>query len=133
MPSTIHRLWVAFLFVCLSLAVLPPALSAEPALDLPRETEAERALRLPDGDWVVYRYHGSADSGVRVSRLDAKMTDLRWRVNCQGLGVEHSKYRHEADLSRVGDRLKVVSVGSSGEFEEWLDLATGKQLSRKIK
>lgn len=128
MSSIIQQMWVALLV----LAVVSVSLSAEP-LDLPREAEFEKALRLPDGDWVVYRYHGSADSGVRVSRMDAKMTDLRWRVNCQSLGVEHSKYRHEVDLTRVGDRLKIVSVGSSGEFEEYLDLATGKQFSRKVK
>ena len=129
MSSMIHWMWVGVLF----LAVVPAGRSADPALDLPRETEFEKALRLPDGDWIVYRYHGSADSGVRVSRMDAKMTDQRWRVNCQSLGVEHSKYRHEVDLARIGDRLKVISVGSGGEFEEWLDLATGKQISRKIK
>lgn len=129
MPSIFPWMWIAFLF----LTVVPVSLSADAPLDLPHETEHEKAIRLPDGDWIVYRYHGSADSGVRVSRMDAKMTSQRWRVNCQGLGVEHSKYRHEVNLSRVGDRVKVVSVGSSGEFEEWLDLATGKQISRKVK
>lgn len=129
MRPLIHKMFVAILF----LVVIPASPAADPAADLPRETEFEKALRLQDGDWVVYRYHGSADSGVRVSRMDAKMTNQRWRVNCLPLGVEHSKYRHSADLSRIGDRLKVVSVGSSGEFEELLDLATGKQLSRKIK
>ena len=123
--------WATLLTLLLSLVSSTQA--ADPALDLPRDSEFEKALRLLDGDWVVFRYHGSADSGVRVSRMDAKMTEQRWRVTCPALGVEHSKYRHEVNLSRVGDRLKVVSVGSSGEFEEWLDLADGRSISRKIK
>lgn len=114
----------------LVLGMLPLVQAADVALDLPGEAEFEKALRLPGGDWVVFRYHGSSDSGVRVTRLDAKMTEQRWRTQCQSLGVEHSKYRHDVTLSRLGDRLHVVSIGSGGKFEEWLDLATGKPLKR---
>lgn len=119
--------------VALSMFIVYPVCAGDVAQDLPKETEFEKAVRVPGGDWIVYRYHGSADSGVHVSRMDSKMTDQRWRIYCIPLGVEHSKYRHTVEVTLVADRMKVASVGSSGEFEEWLDLATGKQISRKTK
>lgn len=129
MAAVVCRLLVV---IGLCLPWVPAGKADDLKPDLPSETEYEKALRLPGGDWVVFRYHGSADSGVRVTRMDAQMTNQRWRTQCQSLGVEHSKYRHDVELTRHGDRLKVVSLGSGGKFEEWLDLATGKQLRRTI-
>jgi outer membrane protein assembly factor BamB len=83
------------------------------------------------GDLVAFLYCGIADSGVQVVRLNAATGKVAWRAQCDHLGVEHSKYRHEAAVVVEGDRLRVTSVGSSGTFVEVLDLRSGKQLQRK--
>src|SRR3954465_9837839 len=86
-----------------------PATAADPEPDLPKGGEVERAVRLADGDWIVYRFHSFSDSGARVSRMDAKMTDLRWREQCESLGVPHTKYRHHIDVDIVDQKVKVTS------------------------
>ncbi|HQR09331.1 MAG TPA: hypothetical protein PLN21_21085 [Gemmatales bacterium] len=102
----------------------------------PHWLNAERAVRLPDSDWLVYRYSTNSDSGVQVIRADAVMTKVRWQAECQPLGVSHSKYYHRADVEIKNNEAIVSSIannGHGGTFEERLDLATGKQISRTTK
>jgi hypothetical protein len=126
------------LVFALAIAAAQPASSpgTEPAAGLPGLVfgmDAERAVRLNDGDWVVIRYCTISDSGVEVYRMDATMTKRRWRTECKALGVPHSKYYHRADVDVKNNEAIVTSVanhGNGGRFEEKLDLATGKQTSR---
>ncbi|MFT3883077.1 MAG: hypothetical protein QM703_25925 [Gemmatales bacterium] len=102
----------------------------------PHWLNAERAVRLPDGDWLVYRYGTNSDSGVQVIRADAVMTKVRWQAECKPLGVAHSKYYHRAEVEIKNNEAIVNSIannGQGGKFEEKLDLATGKQVSRVTK
>jgi len=97
---------------------------------------AERAVRLDDGDWLVYRYAKMSDSGVTVFRMDEVMTKMRWQAECKPLGVSHSKYYHKADAEVNGGEATITSIannGHGGRFEEKLDLKTGKQISRTQK
>ena len=95
--------------------------------------EHEKAIRLTDGDWIVFRYHGMSDSGVQVARMDAKMTNQRWLVECKPLGVDHFKYYHSATVEVTNKNITVTSVGSAGEFVEVLDAETGKLVNREKK
>jgi outer membrane protein assembly factor BamB len=88
-------------------------------------------VAVPGGDLVAFRFCRIADSGVQVARLDPTTGKVAWLARCKNLGVNHSKYRHEATLSVEGDRLRVTSRGSFGTFVEALDLRSGKQLERK--
>ena len=102
----------------------------------PHWLNAERAVRLPDGDWLVYRYGTISDSGVQVIRADAVMTKVRWQAECQPLGVAHSKYYHRAEVEIKNNEAIVNSIagnGQGGKFEEKLDLTTGKRISRTTK
>jgi hypothetical protein len=102
----------------------------------PHWLDAEKAVRLPGGDWLVYRYGTMSDSGVQVIRADAVMTKVRWQVECKPLGVAHSKYYHRADVEIKNNQALVTSIanhGHGGSFEEKLDLATGKQAARTSK
>ena len=93
--------------------------------------ETERYLRLPNGDWLVYRFHPTADSGVKLFRMDSNVSKERWRTTCKPLGVEHSKYNHHVQVTLEKEVLKVVSKGNGGSFEEWIDVSSGKQNRRK--
>jgi len=98
--------------------------------------DAERAVRLSDGDWLVYRYATRSDSGVDVLRMDAVMTKQRWRAECKCLGVSHSKYYHKAEVEIKNNEAIITSIannGHGGRFEERVDLATGKQTARTQK
>jgi len=88
-------------------------------------------FRLPDGDILVYQYHGIADSGVELSRLDPDKGKKKWRTFCRELGVSHSAYRHEVNVTLEDRRLKVTSRGSFGDFVELIDPQTGKHIQRK--
>ncbi len=90
------------------------------------------SLALPGGDQLRYAYNPIADSGAFVIRTDASGTKERWRAICESLRVEHSKYRHKVEVEVTGDQVHVTSIGTSGRFDEWLDLATGRQLKREV-
>ncbi len=94
-------------------------------------TGAGGLLVLPDGDLVAHTYGPIQDSGVGVARVRTQDGSVVWRTQCNPLGVSHSIYLHEASVAVEAKRLRVKSVGSYGRFEEVLDLATGKQLSRE--
>ena len=55
----------------------------------------------------------------------------KWRTFCRELGVAHSKYSHEVNVTLEERRLKVTSRGSFGDFVELIDPQIGKQLQRK--
>lgn len=102
----------------------------------PHWLNAERAVRLPDGDWLVYRYGTISDSGVQVIRTDAVMTKVRWQTECKPLGVSHSKYYHRGEVEIKNNEAIVTSIANHGQghsFVETLDLATGKKVSRTTK
>lgn len=85
---------------------------------------------LPGGDLLASLYGRIADTGVQVVRLNPTTGKQVWQVHCPGLGVTHSKYRHEATMAVEGGQVKVTSRGSSGTFVEVLDLGSGRQLKR---
>jgi outer membrane protein assembly factor BamB len=82
------------------------------------------------GDVVAFLYCPIADSGVLLVRLNAATGKVVWRARCAPLGVDHSKYRHDATVAVEGERLRVNSWGSYGTFLEVLDVRTGKRLKR---
>lgn len=53
-----------------------------------------------------------------------------YRVRLAGAGVHHSEYEHDAHVRRRGDRLDVVSIGSSATWVEVVEAATGKRITR---
>jgi outer membrane protein assembly factor BamB len=89
-------------------------------------------LVLPGGDLLASLYGRINDSGVQVLRLNPTTGKQVWQVGCSGLGVPHSKYRHEATVAVEGGQVKVTSRGASGTFVEVLDLGSGRQLKRTV-
>jgi len=87
-------------------------------------------LEAPGGDRLAILYGLISDSGVQVMRFDPASGVARWRTGCAPLGVMHSAYRHDATAEWAGERLRVISRGSSGVFVEWLDGGTGKRIRR---
>lgn len=126
-----------FLLCCLTMIIPQTDPVVKDGLpERPFWLDAERAVRLNGGDWLVYRYGTHSDSGVMVYRMDAVMTKERWRAECKCLGVPHSKYYHRADVEIKNNEAIINSVannGHGGKFEERLDLATGKSLARTTK
>jgi RNA polymerase sigma factor (sigma-70 family) len=94
------------------------------------QSMVDKAIRLADGDWLVYRYQPISDCGVDVYRMDAIMSKRRWHARCKELGVPHSKYRQTVE-AEVVDKQVIITCRGAGGFEERLDLATGKQIGRK--
>lgn len=88
-------------------------------------------LEVPGGELLCYRYGPINDSGVLVMRFDPHTGKKKWEVECEALGVGHSKYHHQASLALATDRVRITSRASSGSFVEILDLKTGKQVKRK--
>jgi hypothetical protein len=83
---------------------------------------------------VLVSLHGPiSDSGVQLVRIDLTRSPPRgvWEVFAEPLGVDHSKYRHDAHVFVHGDRCVVVSDGSA-TFVEIRDLATGELLKRWV-
>jgi outer membrane protein assembly factor BamB len=89
-----------------------------------------RLLGVGPGQLLAFVYCPIADSGVQLVRFDAAKGKVAWRARCAPLGVDHSKYRHQAAVAVGRDRVRVTSKGSSGTFVEVLDLKTGKRLER---
>jgi outer membrane protein assembly factor BamB len=87
-------------------------------------------VELPGGDVAAFLYGSISDSGVQVVRVDPCRGKVAWRASCAPLGVDHSKYRHEAALRVEDGQVIVSSRGSAGKFVEWLDLRTGRRLKR---
>jgi hypothetical protein len=85
---------------------------------------------VPGGDLLAFRYGVISDSGVRVVRIDPAAGKVVWQASCAGLGVGHSKYRHEAMVMVEDKQVKVRSRGSFGSFTELLDLDSGRQVKR---
>jgi hypothetical protein len=106
----------------------------------PRYT-VDKAIRLADGDWLVYSYNYISDSGVQVYRMDPRMGKRRWRALCKGLGQAHDKFSQNVEanvLANGGREVQITSRttggwgGEGNSFEERLDAATGKQIERKV-
>ena len=97
-----------------------------------------QAIRLADGDWLVYSYRPSSDSGVKVYRMNPTMTKHRWQAQCNDLGQSHDQFFQKVEADVVADQVILTCQTRGGEggegnrFEERLDLATGKQVERKV-
>jgi outer membrane protein assembly factor BamB len=87
-------------------------------------------VELPDGQMLASLYCIIADSGVQVVRLDPVSGQEVWQAACEPLGVNHSKYGHEATVVVKGGQVHVTSCGDGGTFVEVLDLASGRQVKR---
>jgi len=92
---------------------------------------AGRLVQVPGGDLVAYYYSPNSDSGVSLQRFDPCKGTVRYRATCKPLGVDHSKYRHEATVTVEKRALKIVSKATGGTFSELRDLDTGKLLERR--
>ena len=80
---------------------------------------------------LSFRYGEFWDSGVEVDRV--KNGKVVWRAFVEPLGVEHSKYLHQATVSVEGNFVKIHSEGSSGSIIEQRDIKTGRVLKRTYK
>jgi outer membrane protein assembly factor BamB len=87
---------------------------------------------LPGGDLLAYLYGQLSDSGVQVLRLDPATGRQVWQASCAPLAIApYAAYEQRAFVAVEGDRVRVTSCGSHGNFVEVLDLATGQQVSRR--
>jgi outer membrane protein assembly factor BamB len=84
----------------------------------------------PGGDLLVLAHCRMADSGMALELHANRDGVLLWRRSVEGLGVAHSKYRHDAYVQFDGERAFACSQGSAGSFFVALDLASGEQLDR---
>lgn len=91
---------------------------------------AGKLLILPDKSCVAFLYGRISDSGVQLMRVSVSDGGVIWKTQCDGLGVAHSKYRHEARVTLAEKSLNVVSDASGGKFTETLDVDSGKRLQR---
>lgn len=83
---------------------------------------------------VLVSLHGPiTDSGVQLIRVDLTPSTppIVWDAFAEPLGVDHSKYRHDAHVFVHGDRCVLVSDGAA-TFVEIRDLATGALVKRWI-
>lgn len=87
-------------------------------------------VRLGGGDLVGCFYMVLADSGCRIIRLHPEDGRVVWARNIEPLGTSHSIYFHHAHCEVRCGKLAVISQGNSGDFLEWADLETGKQLDQ---
>jgi hypothetical protein len=101
---------------------------------IPFDNDQARAggdlMDLPGGEMIGFRYGQASDSGVSLICFNPSKGKQTWNHYCQGLGVPHSEYRHRATVTVRGDKLRVISNGSSGMFVELLDLKTGRTIER---
>ena len=100
----------------------------------------DKAIRLADGDWLVYSYRITSDSGVQVCRMDPTLSKRRWQARCKGLGQEYFQFGQDVEANLLGAwngvfitcRTRGGVHGEGNRFEERLDVATGKQIERKV-
>jgi hypothetical protein len=100
----------------------------------------DKAIRLADGDWLVYSYQITSDSGVQVYRIDPTMSKRRWQARCEGLGQFHGQFGQDVEANLLGAWNEVLITcqtrggwgGEGKSFEERLNVATGKQIERKV-
>jgi hypothetical protein len=92
---------------------------------------AGRLLEVSGGDLVAFLYGRIANTGLQLLRIDPVRGVKRWGTYCESLpDVSHSADKHGVDVEWVGDRLRVISLGSAGRFVEWLDGQTGGSVRR---
>jgi HEAT repeats/PQQ-like domain len=88
---------------------------------------------LPGGDVLAFVYDRTSHSGVEVRRIDVATGRSVWTQSCHAFTYAgwYTKYEHRATVVVDADRVRVTSRESHGNFLEVLDLATGRQLSRR--
>jgi hypothetical protein len=91
---------------------------------------------LPGGGVLAFLYGRTSDSGVHLLRLDPVAGRVGWQAfsacfHPRRVLAPGSPYAHRVTVAVEGDRVRVTSRGSHGTFLEVLDLATGRQLSRR--
>jgi outer membrane protein assembly factor BamB len=89
-------------------------------------------VHLPNGDLIEYEYVAGTDSGVGLKRLDPTTGKVVWEAYCDPLHTPHSAYEHRAYVSLEPSKVRVSSRGSHGNFDEWLDVGSGKQVRRVV-
>jgi len=78
----------------------------------------------------TYAWERRYDSAVRISRINMRTGEIVWNVACEPLRVPHSRYSQDVYVELRGDKLIVVSQGSSGSFVEVLSVKDGRHLDR---
>lgn len=87
-------------------------------------------IDLANQERLLFKYCRISDSGVELERT-SKGGELLWRTQVPPLGVEHSRYRHEVNVTVSKGVIQVTSTGAKIIIAA-IDLETGKQLSRDI-
>jgi hypothetical protein len=99
-------------------------------LGVPDFMDQRLLFATPGGDLLVLAHCHMADTGMLLElRANGDGAPL-WQRTVEGLGVAHSKYRHDAYVQFDGERAFACSQGSAGSFFVALDLASGEQLDR---
>jgi outer membrane protein assembly factor BamB len=98
----------------------------------PERGHAGQIVKLSDGGFLACLYGPISDSGVNVIRFDPDNGKKYWQTYCRGLGVGHSKYKHDAHIDMVNGQVRVTSNGSSDTFVELLKLNSGERIHRSV-
>lgn len=94
----------------------------------PEVGDASRLL--VEGRRVYVADHIGMCCGIRLYALDVETGERLWTAPARGIPTEHSKYRHDARLARVGPHLALLGEASRGDYVEAFDPATGALVSR---
>lgn len=94
----------------------------------PNVREATRLL--VDGRRLYVADHHAMCCSIRLYALDVETGAPIWTAPARGIPAEHSKYRHDARLARVGPYLVLTGEAAAGDYVEAFDPATGALVSR---
>jgi outer membrane protein assembly factor BamB len=94
----------------------------------PDVREATRLL--VEGRRAYVADHMSMCCGISLYALDVESGAPLWTAPATGIPAEHSKYRHEARLARVGPYLVLLGTAAAGDYVEAFEPATGRLVSR---
>jgi hypothetical protein len=128
-------------FLEVVLAVCAPVVGAAVEVPVSAPTDdlvRQAAVRLPDGDWIVYEWHMAGNAPVKVQRVGPGMTGVKWTATLKegvvrqriSRGLQRGVYVDPGRGENEGTVEFVVSAETAG-FRETLDLATGKSLKRE--
>lgn len=99
----------------------------------PHDYPSSHAAFITKTDVIAYAYSPISDTGVLLARV--RITDGRakliWKTFVQPLGIDHSKYRHDADVAIGSGRLVVTSEGAETIIES-RDLESGDLIQRDV-
>ncbi|HEX7902045.1 MAG TPA: PQQ-binding-like beta-propeller repeat protein [Planctomycetota bacterium] len=90
----------------------------------------EASRPLVEGRRVYVADHIAMCCGIKLYALDVETSETLWTAQARGIPTEHSKYRHDARLARVGPYLVLTGEAAAGDYVEAFDSATGATVSR---